>query len=123
MKHYFISLLALILCLGLGIDMASAQGKKTAQIVGTVINASTREPLPYAQVQIKGTTKGTTTDASGAFRIDDLPEGAYTIEARMVGYSSVSERLSLSSGQSRHLDLYLTKGAEPGPRRSGSLCQ
>lgn len=107
MKHYFISLLALVLCLSIGTDLAFAQGTKSAQIVGSIINASTREALPYAQVQIKGTTKGTTTDANGAFRIDDLPEGVYTIEARMVGYSTVSERISLSAGQNRHLDLYL----------------
>lgn len=101
--------LILSLCLLLPRVEAFAHPGHGANVVGTVINAKTKEALPYAQVVIKGTTKGTTTDAAGSFQIKDLPAGAYVLEARLVGYASVEERIVLKEGQTRHIDLYMVE--------------
>lgn len=86
---------------------AYADKKGTSSIVGTVIDAHTREAVPSAQIVVVGTQIGTTSDTSGAYKIGGLPAGTYTIEARMLGYATASERITISDGKTRHLDFYL----------------
>ena len=38
------------------------------------------EPLPFANILIKGTSKGTTTDDAGLYMLDNLKPGDYVIE-------------------------------------------
>ena len=99
--------LALIASMILGLNFALAQGKGTASVVGTVVDERTREAIPYVQIIVKGTTLGTTTDASGHFKITGLPAGHYTLVTNYVGYASQSEHIHLQDKQRRHLDLYL----------------
>ena len=47
------------------------------------------EPLPFANVVIKGTTKGATTDFDGKYIIENIPVGTYDIEFSFVGYEPV----------------------------------
>ena len=54
----------LLLCLVLGIGLATAQTRK---VTGTVISAEDSEPIIGASVIVKGTTTGTVTDFDGAF--------------------------------------------------------
>ena len=49
----------------------------------------------------------TTTDVHGAFSIQGLAPGSYTIQARLVGYGVEESRVGIEAGHSRHLDLYL----------------
>ena len=49
----------LLLCLVLGIGLATAQTRK---VTGTVISAEDSEPIIGASVIVKGTTTGTVTD-------------------------------------------------------------
>ena len=44
-------------------------------ITGTVSDAKTNEPLPFATVYVAGTTQGTLTDSTGRFRLANLPVG------------------------------------------------
>ncbi len=46
------------------------QDMQQVSIKGTITDASTSEALPGANVQVKGTTTGTTTDLNGAFQIE-----------------------------------------------------
>ena len=100
-------LLAALLLLGVSWSGSAQQTATTGSIVGTVVDASTHEALPFVQVFITGTTLGTTTDANGAFSLAKLKPGTYSLQARLVGYASEQVRLSVTAGQSRHLDLYL----------------
>lgn len=90
---------------------ATAWGQKSSgSIVGTVINQSTREAIPYAQVIVVGTTLGTAADASGNYKISGLPAGTYTLEARMLGFGTGRERVSVGGDKNpRHLDFYLSE--------------
>lgn len=61
----WLKLMALLLCLSpLSIF---AQSK---QISGQVVSSNNNEPMPGVGIIIKGTTRGTTTDASGKFKIE-----------------------------------------------------
>jgi len=53
-------------------------------INGNITNRDTREPLQGASVSVKGTDRGTTTDAKGDFTIEVSEESVLKIS--MVGY-------------------------------------
>jgi TonB-linked SusC/RagA family outer membrane protein len=57
-------------------------------ITGTILEAGTKEPVIGAIVKIKGTTKGTSTDANGQFKIQ-AAEGS-VLEIRSMGYTDIS---------------------------------
>lgn len=46
------------------------------------------EPLPFANVSIKGTTKGTTSDFDGLYQITNVEPGTYTLVFSFVGYET-----------------------------------
>lgn len=59
-----------------------------ANIIGHVIDAVTKEHLPGMTIQIKGTTFGTSTDATGHYFLRHLKAGRVTLLMRGVGYRS-----------------------------------
>ncbi len=54
---------------------------------GAVLSADNREPLPGVSVVVKGTTRGTTTDGTGAFVIE-VPDAQTVLVFSFVGYLS-----------------------------------
>tara|TARA_R110002050_G_scaffold204522_2_gene340017 strand:- start:1400 stop:4294 length:2895 start_codon:yes stop_codon:yes gene_type:complete len=79
------SLLTLFLLL-----TAFLNAQENGSIVGKIIDKeSNDEPLAFANVLIKGTTKGTTTDFDGLFELANVEPGNYTIVFSYLGYESV----------------------------------
>ncbi|HBE73295.1 MAG TPA: hypothetical protein DDW31_04285 [candidate division Zixibacteria bacterium] len=78
------SIAAAALCLALAGSLALAA--TTGKLVGTVIDADTREPLPGAVVTVLGTAMGANTDLDGRYIIVNVPVGTYSVQARMMGY-------------------------------------
>ena len=59
---------------------------------GTVIDAKTKEPLPFVNVVLmkdEKVVKGATTDFDGMFTIKPVPAGEYTIVISYVGYTRI----------------------------------
>lgn len=110
-----ITRLMCMLCIFAGIvshDLSAQQkGKTTGSVTGTVVDARTREALPYVQVLIKGTTLGTTTDSNGNFSIKGIPVGTVKLIARNMGYGDVMENVTIHEGSKRHIDLYMKEEA------------
>lgn len=63
--------------------------------------------LPGAAISVEGTFKGTTADATGAYRLTNLPKGAYQLRISLVGYEAVTQPVTISQNQS--LNVSLTK--------------
>jgi hypothetical protein len=63
-------------------------------IRGTVVDKTTRQPLPFSTVHILDTHPpiGSISDESGQFAISQVQPGRYTIEASYVGYEKVLQR-------------------------------
>ncbi|PKP51808.1 MAG: TonB-dependent receptor [Bacteroidetes bacterium HGW-Bacteroidetes-1] len=78
-KRIFIA----FLIAGLNFSWIAAQN---AQVQGRVLDATNNEPLPFANVVVKGTFIGATTDFEGRFIITGLKAGFITLEATYVGY-------------------------------------
>ena len=95
-----------------GLYAVSLYGGITGKIRGTVIDAQTRDPLPGANVIIRGTTFGAATDARGAYIILNVPPGLYTVEARMIGYrTEVRTRVKVDVDRTLNLDFELEQTA------------
>ena len=65
-----------------------------AQIEGVVIDAATGEPLPGANVYIKGTKAGAATDLKGIFKFDYEPTEEFVIVVRYMGYKTEERKFS-----------------------------
>lgn len=77
--------------------LAFAQGDNS--IKGFVYEKSNGEPVMFANVFLKGTTHGSTTDINGYFSITRVPDGSYTIMVTSVGYDTIAEQVSVKGNQ------------------------
>ncbi len=66
---------------------------ETGTIKGTVFDKKTGEPIPSANVILKGTTIGTSTDIDGNFLLKYVMKGQYDIVISVIGYKSVSKKI------------------------------
>lgn len=85
--------------------------KSDANFFGEVVDSKTGEHLPYAVVRIKGTTVGTTTDASGHYYITNLPVGKFVMEVSLIGYATTSKEVIVKEDVSREVNFVLKKDA------------
>ena len=91
-------------------------------VSGTVTDASTGDALAGANVVVDGTNNGAAANASGAFTISNVPNGA-TLTASMIGYadasmaaaSTVNFRLSASSIEMSGLEVLASRADEKTP--------
>lgn len=68
----------------------SAVAQEKGSIVGVLIDKETNgQPLPFATVQLKNTTKGGTTDFDGLYEIQNVDLGTYTLVFSFVGYETL----------------------------------
>ncbi|TSE04229.1 TonB-dependent receptor [Aquimarina algiphila] len=76
--------IAALLCLG------AVFAQETGTIAGKLLDKeSNNQPLPFANVVVQGSTKGSSTDFDGLFEITEVPVGTYTIEFSFTGYQTV----------------------------------
>ncbi len=88
-----------------------AQENSDANIIGHVINKTTKEHIPYINVVIKGTTIGTATDASGHFFLKNLPTGKSVVAVTGVGYKTIEKEINLASGKSIEITFEMQEDA------------
>ena len=82
---------SLIILLVAGMGFAHSQ-----TLSGKITDSETGEPLPGAQVFVKGTFVGTTTDVSGAYSLD--VDGSVTVVIAYIGYKTQEVATSGGSG-------------------------
>ncbi|MEQ3663212.1 MULTISPECIES: TonB-dependent receptor [unclassified Olleya] len=69
------------------------------------------EPLAFANILIKGTTIGTTSDDNGQYQITDLKPGAYNIEFSFVGYQTQTIAATVEAGKTTTIDVAMGASA------------
>jgi hypothetical protein len=72
-------------------SFSSAQTKNP--IRGFVVDATSGEPLPAANVVLVGTKRGASTNLDGYFVLGNLEPGIYTLEASYLGYHTAQKRV------------------------------
>ncbi|MCI1189077.1 carboxypeptidase-like regulatory domain-containing protein [Hymenobacter sp. DH14] len=85
-----LALLPLLLLLG------SVGARAQISISGQVRDSLTQAPLPFASVFLANTTRGTTTDAEGRFRLTNVAPGHYDLGVSYVGYRLFNQSVNLT---------------------------
>ncbi|MGX1928480.1 TonB-dependent receptor domain-containing protein [Flagellimonas sp. 2504JD4-2] len=82
MKAYLILVFSFFTLASIAQENGSIVGKLTDKELNN-------DPLPFANVLIKGTTQGTTSDFDGLFEIADVESGTYTLVISFLGYETL----------------------------------
>ncbi len=80
------------------------------KITGTVFEDGV--PIPFANIIVKGTTTGTSSDENGNFTIERLMPGSYTLHISAIGYHPVSKPITLLENSSQNIEINLTANIE-----------
>jgi hypothetical protein len=78
----------------------TASAQTGDRITGTVTSAGDpSKPISGAIVSALGTNRRAVTDSSGRFTITDVPAGPRQVQARAIGYASVTTSVNVAAGQ------------------------
>lgn len=104
MKYYFF-----VTLFGLVLTGLHAQ---SGQISGKVIDAKTREPLPFANVYVNKTTIGTATSSAGEFILKGVTLGNVEIVCSFIGYIPHQQKVIVTATENHPLSIELTPDAQ-----------
>ncbi len=82
-----------------------------SHIAGHVLDVATQEHMGYVNVQIKGTSIGSTTDESGHYFLKNVPLGTQTIVFSMVGYKTKEVPITIQADSTYVLDVSIEEGS------------
>lgn len=107
MRNYSILILFLLIS-----TLIQAQ-EQTGSIAGKLLDQEMNmEPLPFANVIIKGTSKGSTTDIQGLFLLEDVEPGTYTIVFSFLGYETLEvPNVQVEAGKVTEINTEMGAGA------------
>lgn len=99
-----ISVLCVMIC------MLVSLSADTGAITGTVVDATSGDPLPGANIIIVGEPVGASTNSEGRFRLRNLPAGNHTIRVTYIGYRQVEKTVEVKRGVTETVQIRLTPG-------------
>lgn len=76
----------IIMCLLIPLSVFSQVNSN--HFIGIVTDSSTSEPLTGANVMLKGTSIGTSTNLEGKFTIQKIQPGNYVLRISYIGYNT-----------------------------------
>jgi TonB-dependent receptor len=79
----------------------------SGDVKGRVYDRETKDPLPGANVVVKGTSIGTASDMNGNYVIRGVPVGPQTLLVSYVGYKRTSIGITLEEGEQLQQDVYM----------------
>ncbi len=113
LKTLFMALLCLF-CVNVAMatnDSAKESQGSDANVYGHVVDLATGNHLPYLNVSVKGTMLQAATDATGHFRLKNLPPGKHVIEVRAMGYRTATKEVEVRVKSSQEINFALTEDA------------
>jgi len=87
---------------------------QTGAIEGTVTDAQNGDPLPGVNVVVTDLAAqgvGAATGPDGQYRIEDVPTGTYTIEARFVGYRAQQQSVTVAANDEVTVDFAMRESS------------
>lgn len=80
----------------------------TGIIVGKILDKELgNEPLPFASITLKGTSKSSNSDITGLFLFENLKDGNYTLICNYPGYQSKEINVQVSALKPTEIKLSL----------------
>lgn len=77
-------------------DSLNKDNPVNGTFTGKITDAQTGEPIEGVSVYISDIRSGTATDASGNFKIGNIPPGTHLVEISHVGYNSIIENINVN---------------------------
>lgn len=90
---------------------APVQRAAAASVHGTVVDASTAQPVAGAMVRIHEVGRRELSHEDGAFHFDALPAGTYTVAAERIGYAPAEQTVRVADGETARVTLTLAPTA------------
>ena len=84
---------------------------QNAQVRGNVYDKDSGEPVPFANVYLESTTKGTTTDLDGFYTLTDIEPGDYFLVSTFIGYDTARVEIKLTKNDIEYTSLYLSESS------------
>ena len=84
---------------------------QTGEIYGVVSDKETNETIIGANVVIKGTTTGSSTDLDGFYRITNLQPGEYEIQCSFISYTTEYYSITVGRGEKVELNIKMESDA------------
>lgn len=109
----FVPFLAL---LAVGFFVAAPAAAQTGSVTGTILDASTGQPLDAVQVSLQtpsgeATPYGGLTQATGRFLLVNVPVGQYTLRAQLLGFGTQTQTVDVVAGPAVVVNLRMTPEA------------
>ena len=99
LRNFTLSLVAVALA-------AAPVQAQTGTVTGTIQDAS-GQPLAGAQVSVEGTTIGGLSSDAGRYLLNNVPVGDHDITAVLLGYTSMTQSVSVQAGETAVRDFVL----------------
>jgi TonB-dependent starch-binding outer membrane protein SusC len=80
-------------------------------IAGVVTDQATQQPLAGVQVQVVGTQLSSVTDQQGRFLILNVPVGARTVRATLIGYGQGVQPVTVTAGATANVTITMETSA------------
>src|ERR1700722_9826490 len=84
--------------------LTAADAQERRGIITGLVTDSAHGILQGASVELQPTGKKTVSDTTGQFSIADVPAGTYTLAISFVGMASYSKEITVTSGQTIHVE-------------------
>lgn len=107
-RSYYLRILAIVTLAVFYSTTIFAQG---ASISGRVTDADTKEGLPGVTVLIPSLKIGAKSDSKGNFKINNVPTGKQSVEARLIGYTTSAKSADVEAGAEVSMDFALSAKA------------
>ena len=82
---------------------------QTGSISGTITDANTGQPLLGANVLVRGTHTGATTNERGFYELPDMEPETYTLEVFFMGYETKTREVTVAPGEEIVLNFSLNE--------------
>ena len=84
---------------------------QNAIVRGNVIDRSTGENIPFANVYLEGTTKGTNTDINGFYSLNNVEAGEYKLVSTFIGFDTAYIDIKLGKNTIEYQNIYLDESS------------
>ncbi|RMD97968.1 MAG: TonB-dependent receptor, partial [Calditrichaeota bacterium] len=102
-------------CLALFWLGTSALAQGTGSISGRVLNAETGAGLAKVNIVLLPTTRGASSASDGAFALNNIPPGSYTLHVSHIGFAAFRQEITIAAGRSVDLKIRLHPAATQVP--------
>ncbi|CAN5191420.1 N/A [soil metagenome] len=99
---------SIILSLFLTVGLCHASANNQTAVIEGMVAGTDGEALPGVHISVTDLNVGTFSGSNGRFRIAGLPAGQHTLHLSMVGFLSISERITLQPGETKTFEFVLT---------------